>query len=79
MVTNMTKMNSPWFSKKNYYANVLAKLRKYQNLKALIYFLVESARHNKVVPSKTNSIHKLCVITSSKNLLLNTELCALKS
>jgi len=38
MVTKVTKMNSPWFSKKNYYANVLAKLQKYQNLKALVYF-----------------------------------------
>jgi len=52
MITKITKMNSPWFSKKNY-ANVLAKLQKYQNLKALVYFLAESARHSKVVPSKT--------------------------
>ena len=79
MVTKVTKMNSPWFSKKNYYANVLAKLRKYQDLKGLVYFLVESARHSKLVPSKTKSIHKLCVVTSSKNLLLDTELCASKS
>jgi len=57
----------------------LAKLRKYQDLKGLVYFLVESARHSKVVPSKTKSIHKLCVVTSSKNLLLDTELCASKS
>jgi len=63
MITKITKMNSPWFSKKNY-ANVLAKLQKYQNLKGLVYFLVESARHSKVVTSKTKSIHKLCVVTS---------------
>jgi len=79
MVIKVTKMNSPWFSKKNYYGNVWAKLRKYQNLKALVYFLMESARHSKVVPSKTKSINKLCVVTSTKNLLLNTELCASKS
>ena len=53
--------------------------KKYRNSKALIYFLMESARHNKVVPLKTNSIHKLCVGTSSKILFLDTELCAPKS
>ena len=47
--------------------------------KVLVYFLIDNARRRKVVPSKTKSIHKLCVVTSSKNLLLDTELCASKS
>ena len=78
----VTKLNSPWFSqnrKRPCCANALAKLRKYQKSKALVYFLMESARHSKVRPSKTKSIYKLCVVTSLKILLLDVELCAPKS
>ena len=34
--------------------------------KVLVYFLIDNARHRKVVPSKTKSIHKHCVVTSLK-------------
>jgi len=77
----VTKLNSPWFSqnkKRPCCANALAKLRKYQKSKALVYFLMESARHSKVRRSKKN-IYKLCVVTSLKILLLDIELCAPKS
>ena len=46
---------------------------------ALVSFFMESARHSKVFFFKNNSIHKLCISTSSNILLLDTELCAPKS
>ena len=62
---------------RTYCANASANCQKYEQLKALLSILMESARYGKVL-SSNNSIHKLYAGISLNNLLLNTKLCALK-
>ena len=62
-----------------YCANALANCYKYQQLKTHQFHFLWRVLGTVRYFFKNNSIHKLCISTSSNILLLDTELCAPKS